>query len=144
MSTVTCKFKFTCPREWEELDPTPTTGVRFCNSCNSNVYLAQTSEDFEQHASENRCVALIADGMLTLGMPEGYVEPFLLVPAQEYSGKQLYLLKRVLPFLTSVVEAREIFYMKEVKIEGSGEKDVWALHVSLSEIGINSTVCTDK
>lgn len=118
------------------------TEVRFCNSCNSNVYLAQTSKDFEHHASENRCVALIADGLFRLGMPEGYVEPFLLVPAQDYSSKQLYLLKRVLPFLTSIVEARETFYMKEVKIEGFGEKDLWVLQACLSEIGINSTVST--
>lgn len=82
--------------------------------------------------------------MLTLGMPEGYVEPYLLVLPQEYSGKQLYLLKQVLPFCSSVVEARKMFYMKEIKIEGFGAKNVWDLQASLSEIGIVSTIFTDK
>lgn len=144
MSTVTCKFQFKCPKEWKELDPTPALGVRFCTSCNSNVYLALDAHEFARYAGEDKCVALVEEKMLTLGMPEKYIEPFVLVAAQEYSEKQLYLLKRILPFYSSVVDARKTFYMREVKIEGFGEKDAWALHACLSEIGISSTVSTDK
>lgn len=144
MSIVTCQFKFKCPRGWNELDSTSNAKVRLCTSCDSNVYLAVTSSEFEQYARENKCVALVEDGMLTLGMPEGYVEPFVLVAPQEYSEKQLYLLKRVLPFCRSVVEARKMFYMREVKVEGFGDKDAWALQTSLHEIGINSTVSSGK
>ena len=142
MSNITCRFRFECPKQWSELDATVSPDVRFCASCESKVYLAATPADFVQLASETKCVALIQDGMLTLGMPEGYVEPYVLVPPQAYSDKQLYLLKRLYPIANSVVQMKEKFHMKEVKMEGFGGHDARSLQACLQAIGIVSTVIT--
>lgn len=140
MPSITCKLKFKCPNEWTELDLTPVPGIRFCTDCQSNVYFAATQSEFEQYASQGKCVALIEDESVVLGTPAGYVEPYVLVQPQKYSDKQLYLLRRILPFYSSVAEAKEKFYLKEVKIERFGTKDAWALQTNLSDIGVNSTV----
>ncbi|UTY59814.1 hypothetical protein [Massilia sp. erpn] len=122
MPPVICKLKFKCPNEWANLDRTSFREVRFCTEFQSNVYFAQTQSDFEQFASEGKCIALIENESLVLGMPEGYSEPFVLVPPQEYTDKQLYLLKRILPFCGSIVAVKEMFYLKEVKIEDMARK----------------------
>lgn len=140
MPPIACKLKFKCPNEWADLDRTSVPEVRFCTECQSNVYFAQTQSDFEKFVNEGKCIALIENESLVLGMPEGYLEPFVLVPPQEYTDKQLYLLKQILPFCGSIVAAKEMFYLKEVKIEGFGSNDAWALQAHLSEIGVNSTV----
>ncbi len=143
MPTITCNFKFKCPQEWNQLDATETEGVRFCTSCDSNVYLVTSSAEVEQHARDNKCVALLNNTVMMLGMPEGYTEPYLLVLAQEYSMKQLYLLRRIWPHLTSVPKTREQFYMKEVKFEALGMAEALAHQAALRELGIASRVGED-
>ncbi|NHZ41264.1 hypothetical protein [Massilia aquatica] len=140
MPTITCNFKFKCPQEWSQLDATETDGVRFCTSCDSKVYLVTSSAEVEQHARDNRCVALLDNAVMVLGMPKGYTEWYLLVLAQEYSPKQLYLLRRIWPHLTSVPATREEFYMKEVKFEALDMAPALAYQAALGELGIASRV----
>lgn len=140
MSTISCKFKFECPQEWSTLDSTPTPGVRFCNNCKSNVYFASTPVEFEHFAREDKCVALMRDDVLMLGMPDGYSDPYLLVLAQEYSLKQLYLLGRLTGLGTAVLELRDTFYMKEVKFEHLTMADALARQAAFAALGIASRV----
>ncbi|NHZ37354.1 hypothetical protein [Massilia rubra] len=107
------------------------------------MYLATTAVEFERYAREDKCVALLDHGVMMLGMPEGWRDPYLVVPPQAYSQKQLYLLRRVLPFYASVEEAREMFYMKEVKLEDISMQDAVALQAALMELGIDSRVVKD-
>lgn len=139
MSTIRCKFEFECPQRWSALTPTSSWGIRFCSSCNSNVYLATSVAAVEQFASEDKCVALVEDAMFRLGRPEKKddIEPYVLIVAQAYSAKQLYLLKRVLTLGGSMADTKDIFHMKAVKIEGMGGKDALTLSVRLKAIDID-------
>lgn len=67
--TIKCipEFEFTCPKDWEKLDPdvraeTPTqlssAPSRFCTSCNQNVYLVKNLEEFEFAIKNQVCIAL--------------------------------------------------------------------------------------
>ena len=78
-----------------------------------------------------------------LGMPEGYTEWYLLVLAQAYSPKQLYLLRRIWPYFTSVPETRDTFYMKEVKFEALAMAQALAHQAALGDLGLASRVGED-
>lgn len=46
-----------CPYRWDRLQPTDDDEVRFCDTCNSNVYLCRTDEETVAHALAGHCVA---------------------------------------------------------------------------------------
>ncbi|MET3135333.1 hypothetical protein AAKU55_005641 [Oxalobacteraceae bacterium GrIS 1.11] len=104
--------------------------------------MATTTLAFDQYAKEGKCVALMEGKDLRLGMPDGskYAEPLLVIIPQEYSAKQLYLLKRILSLSDSIEGVKIMFYMKEVKLEGISEKDALILITRLNAIGISSAV----
>ena len=73
-----CKFAFKCPKFWSELTETHSLGVRFCDSCQQDVYRCVTDEDIASAIRHNRCVAILQDS----GEPEseetytvGMIEP---------------------------------------------------------------------
>src|SRR5581483_4469760 len=55
------ELKFRCPLEWEQLRATDYQGVRFCDSCQRNVYFVDSVEALAIHVRERRCVAYLAD-----------------------------------------------------------------------------------
>jgi uncharacterized protein (TIGR02996 family) len=51
-------FDFQCPKQWENLNATEDTGVRFCEECRKNVYYCNDIEEARNHAVAGDCVAV--------------------------------------------------------------------------------------
>lgn len=52
------RFQFLCPRLWSELRTTGSRKIRYCGTCEKNVYQADTVEEGQALAREGKCVAL--------------------------------------------------------------------------------------
>ena len=52
------RFRFRCPRSWEDLRPTPEGGVRHCEGCQRDVYYCDGTEAAGQHARAGYCIAV--------------------------------------------------------------------------------------
>lgn len=70
----TVGLKYVCPLDWDQLESTPETGIRFCQQCEKKVFLC--SNDFEalNHARQAHCIAMpgedgTAKHLLKMGMP---------------------------------------------------------------------------
>jgi uncharacterized protein (TIGR02996 family) len=55
---VELSFEFKCPRRWEELRTTENSTVRFCETCQQNVYYCATMSEARLHAMNRHCVAV--------------------------------------------------------------------------------------
>lgn len=53
-----CAFRFACPRDWDQLQETEEGSVRFCNTCESPVYLCETDAELRRHMVTDHCVAI--------------------------------------------------------------------------------------
>lgn len=59
-----CVFSFKCDAKWEEMESEFTDyymeseNVRFCQTCQKEVYLSLTDEDLLRNVRLNRCVAI--------------------------------------------------------------------------------------
>src|SRR5262249_12889519 len=55
-----CKpeFKFVCPLDWNQLEPTGEAAVRFCHDCKQNVFLCATDIEALDHAKQGHCIAM--------------------------------------------------------------------------------------
>lgn len=51
-------FRFQCPKNWENLNATQDTAVRFCEECRKNVYYCNDIEEAHDHATAGECVAV--------------------------------------------------------------------------------------
>jgi hypothetical protein len=54
---IKCDFAFKCPQKWEDLVKRDEPNIRYCNSCEKDVFYAFTRSEFEYHKSLGRCVA---------------------------------------------------------------------------------------
>lgn len=54
----TIQFEFECPKQWDNLDTTENDLVRFCPSCQKNVYFCHTIDEAVEHAWRRECVAV--------------------------------------------------------------------------------------
>jgi hypothetical protein len=54
---INCEFEFKCPLSWENLQKLENNDVRFCSSCEKNVYFAQSQNELDKLANEGKCVA---------------------------------------------------------------------------------------
>jgi uncharacterized protein (TIGR02996 family) len=53
------RFDFVCPKKWEALEPTAKgDDVRFCKSCEMDVYYSKTLQEAWEHAGMGRCVVV--------------------------------------------------------------------------------------
>jgi len=52
------RFKFRCPKQWQNLARTDDSQVRFCAGCRKNVYYCVTIAEARNHASRGHCVAV--------------------------------------------------------------------------------------
>jgi uncharacterized protein (TIGR02996 family) len=57
------KFEFQCPKQWDRLRPTEHDGVRFCETCQKDVFYCDSVRMARAHASQGHCVAV------QLGLP---------------------------------------------------------------------------
>lgn len=62
------KFRFECPKIWQNLDDTAQTGVKFCKTCERDVFLCSTDEETMRHAEQGHCVARARPHFSTLPM----------------------------------------------------------------------------
>ena len=53
-----CTFEYQCPRTWEVLLKTNVASIRFCDSCDRNVYLSSSTDEAWENAEQGRCVAI--------------------------------------------------------------------------------------
>jgi len=53
-----CTFAYQCPKSWDQLFRTNVDSVRFCDQCEKNVYLSNSSTGALEHASKGECVAI--------------------------------------------------------------------------------------
>lgn len=53
-----CQFKFKCPKQWDSLERTNRTDVRFCDHCKEKVYFCHTSHELREAIEKNYCVAI--------------------------------------------------------------------------------------
>jgi len=51
------KLCFVCDKKWEELKEIGQEGIRYCDSCDRNVFLIKNEEEFEENRELGRCVA---------------------------------------------------------------------------------------
>ena len=50
-------FEFVCPLKWDNLQKTDNKDIRFCGSCDKQVFKASGLKSFSKLANENKCVA---------------------------------------------------------------------------------------
>jgi hypothetical protein len=55
---IACAFSFQCPQTWDRLAPTNEATVRHCTTCDRDVQLALTEEDFRHYQEQGGCVAV--------------------------------------------------------------------------------------
>jgi hypothetical protein len=54
---INCDFEYKCPLQWENLPKSDSSNVRFCSSCEKNVYFAHSQNELENLAKAGKCVA---------------------------------------------------------------------------------------
>jgi uncharacterized protein (TIGR02996 family) len=52
------RFRFRCPKQWDRLQLTEESSVRFCSACLKNVYYCGGLEEARDHVGNGHCVAL--------------------------------------------------------------------------------------
>lgn len=53
-----CRFRYACPRDWDQLQETGEDGTRYCDACDSVVYLCDTDAQLRRHILDDHCVAI--------------------------------------------------------------------------------------
>jgi uncharacterized protein (TIGR02996 family) len=52
------RFEFLCPRQWQQLQPTQKSAVRYCDTCKQNVFYCRTVEEARSVLWHGRCIAI--------------------------------------------------------------------------------------
>jgi len=72
-----CKaeFRYVCPMDWDDLEPTSEPIARFCQECQQPVFFCATDVESLNHARQGHCIAMPGeDGsgrwLIKVGMPE--------------------------------------------------------------------------
>ena len=56
-------FEFVCPLKWDNFQKTDNKNIRFCSTCEKQVFKASDLDSFDTLANENKCVAYMeSDG----------------------------------------------------------------------------------
>ncbi len=64
-----CYFSYKCPLEWDNLNFTDDTDIKYCEECKKNVYRVYSEEEFHEMADNQRCVYIKSTEFETLGYP---------------------------------------------------------------------------
>ena len=66
-----CIFGFKCDKNWADLTHTESDGVRFCQSCQKEVFFCESDDELVKCVRLNRCVAMYKEegfgNMTTMG-----------------------------------------------------------------------------
>jgi hypothetical protein len=80
LKKIKCAFKFVCNKTWDELTPTASPLIKFCGTCNHDVFLCSTQNEVDEASKLKRCIAIDNNlqqepsddvSMKTLGIPSG-------------------------------------------------------------------------
>ena len=80
MKKIVCAFEFVCGKTWDELTATASPLVKFCGTCNHDVFLCSTQNEVDEASKLKRCIAIDNNlqqepsddvSMKTLGIPSG-------------------------------------------------------------------------
>lgn len=52
------EFRFRCPKQWEQLQPTAEEDVRYCTQCRQQVFFCSSIDVAQTHAALGECVAV--------------------------------------------------------------------------------------
>lgn len=52
------RWRFACPRQWQQLQLTGNTAVRYCGGCDKNVHYCRSVNEARAHSAAGRCVAV--------------------------------------------------------------------------------------
>ena len=52
------RFKYQCPKQWQELQETQNESVRFCDLCQENVFYCTDKKEADIHARQGHCIAI--------------------------------------------------------------------------------------
>lgn len=67
ISIRNCRFAFKCDKKWDDLDETRNDNIRFCNTCEKEVYFCNDDSELAQNVRLNRCVAFDRDENRLIG-----------------------------------------------------------------------------
>lgn len=56
-----CKLTFICDKKWEDLKGTSSTDIRYCDSCEREVFLIRNEGELDENRRKSRCVAFSED-----------------------------------------------------------------------------------
>jgi hypothetical protein len=59
ISIRNCRFAFKCEMKWDDLNETGDEDIRFCNSCEKEVYFCINDDELTRAVRLNRCVAFV-------------------------------------------------------------------------------------
>jgi hypothetical protein len=146
MNKITCKFEFECSKKWAELQATDNKNIKFCSDCNHEVYLANSQYEFNQYASDGKCVAIETIEWEMLGVPEVYehIEYSLYIPKQPIFGSKLKSIRDLLRPELSLSEAKGAFHSRSVKVENITQIYAEELKASLEILEISAEVQSKK
>ncbi len=54
-------YEFICPVDWDNLEKTDNQSIRFCGSCERQVFKASNKKTFHELSKQNKCVAYFSD-----------------------------------------------------------------------------------
>ena len=63
-------FEFICPLKWENLEKTDNSNIRFCGSCEQQVFKATDLNSFEKLSDKNKYVAYAGNEDIPIIMGE--------------------------------------------------------------------------
>merc|ERR1712216_1090220 len=52
------KFRYKCPKKWDELKASETPGTRCCEECKESVFLVTTHAEMDSHYRQRHCIAI--------------------------------------------------------------------------------------
>ena len=53
-----CEFRFKCPKDWWELQPTKISTERFCTQCQKTVHFCRNQTELHDAIVKDLCVAI--------------------------------------------------------------------------------------
>ena len=54
-------FQYICPEKWDNLEQGDNKNIRFCGSCEKQVYKANNKKSFNNFLKEDKCIAYFSN-----------------------------------------------------------------------------------
>ena len=74
---IECTFEFKCDKQWDDLETQVASNIKFCNQCQTDVYLCKTQDELDHASSLGRCISIerVEVRMFTTGVPAPITNP---------------------------------------------------------------------